>query len=186
MKSFNACAPTRVLLPVIMVLPFARPVAAQRAGPTVAVGMAVPRGPLGAERGAGPLGRIGLVFGASRAAVQFRIEAERAYMPARGAQTTSQSSSLTSTAVLGNVIVGPRGFTMPYLVVGGGIQWLRAGRLPSIYGATPGVRIGIGLRSRIGSTYPYVELLSHLNLTDFASAEWQAGHFLPVVAGVRF
>jgi len=107
-------------------------------------------------------------------------------MPGTGVPGDHTSFNVTSTAVLANLLVGARGITAPYVVLGAGVQSLEVEHVRNPYGLTGGLRAGVGLRARVRETLAYVELIAHLNLTDHGAGDFTAGYFFPVVAGVRF
>jgi hypothetical protein len=172
-------------LAVVLCLSIASTAQAQTAA-TVGVGLAVPGGALGAQRTLGPLARLGVTFGSPTKAIQFRFEGEVARMPGPGGPDAWSSSDFTSVAALANLLVGTRGSTAPYLLLGAGIQQLQATGIKNPYGPTGGLRLGFGVRGRVRRARGYVEAISHLNLSDFAAGDFEPGFFFPVVVGVRF
>jgi hypothetical protein len=157
-----------------------------QAAPTIGVGVAIPGGALGEQRNPGPVVRIGVTFGPPTKAAQFRLEGEVAHMRGNGSANSWSNSHFTSIAALANLIVGPRGLAAPYVLLGAGIQRLQATGVQNPYGVTGGLRLGLGVRGHVRQTHGYVEIVSHLNLTDFAAGDFEAGFFFPVVVGVRF
>lgn len=150
--------------------------------------MAIPVGSLGEARTLGPVLRAGLVFGAPTRDFQARLEVEGAWMPGdRGASTLCcRARDFESLGAFGMLAIGPETRIAPYVIIGGGFQWLRVQGVTNPYGTTGGVRGGVGVRGQLRGMLIHLEITPHANLTDFGAGEYDAGVFLPLVAGIRF
>jgi hypothetical protein len=149
-------------------------------------GFAIPGGPLGANRGLGPLARFSVGFGSPTSARMFRIDGEVAHMLGGGGPSPWSDASLTSFAAIANLISAWPGERAPYLVLGGGFQRLQVSGEPNPYGVTPGLRAGVGTRAPFRRSQLSFEIAAHLNVTDFAAGEYSFGYFFPIIAGLRF
>jgi hypothetical protein len=113
-------------------------------------------------------------------------------MPGRGADAPgggSNRGTLRSVGGLASVLVGARGSpkVAPYGLVGFGLERLSVTGVNNPYGTTAALRAGFGVQWRMRTRTMFVEIASHVALTDFATgAEFATGVRVPIAIGVRF
>ena len=164
---------------------------AQGVSPTASFGVAIPTSYYADHRTAGPVIRGGLTLGGPQRRVRLRLEGEGVWLPARGGsapRTGSADSALRSIAVAGSLLVGPRNQRFaPYMLVGGGPQWLRIRGSVNPYGAVPGLHAGIGFRARGARVSWLAEISWHAVLSGFGTGhELSPGTYTPLTLGIEF
>jgi hypothetical protein len=163
---------------------------AQGLGPTASVGIALPTGGYAMHRAAGPVLRAGLALGERVDRVGWRLEGEAAWFPDNDSAPSSGGGidgDLRSIAAIGSLVAGPRRRGLaPYVIVGGGPQWIRVRGAVNPYGTSLGLRAGVGLRFRGESMSLLAELAGHAVLSDFGTREYTAGTYVPLTIGVVF
>ncbi len=180
--------PVRKLAGLALLLAVAAPtrVRAQPPEPSVAVGLALPRGDFGARHAPGPVVRGGLTYGdRARSHVRLRLDLEAALLPGRAPHPgTFQSVSALVSLLVGATAAPP---VAPYGLVGLAVERLAITGARNPYGTTVGLRAGFGVRARVWSRPMFVEVAPHLALTDFATgSDYSAGVRVPLVLGVAF
>ena len=168
-------------------------VSAQSVEPSLALGVAVPTGGLGAQRSAGPLLRAAVTLGnRERRHVRFRLELEGAWLVGDERRAVSRSWSagmFRAVSGLATMVVGARGTptVAPYLIIGMGLQRLSVVGVTNPYGMTFGVRGGAGLQWRVGSRTMFAEVSSHAAATDFGTtSDFSLATYVPITIGIRF
>lgn len=164
--------------------------AAQTARPEIAAGVAVPAGALAAQRVAGPLVRAGVVLGAPSRIVRVRLDAEAAWMPARGRTVpiSSASGTLRTVGAVASMLVGPAEPRIaPYLLAGISAQRMQVNGHPNPYGTLAGVRLGVGVRRTVGTHELRAEVAEHAVLSDYGTGrDFAVGTYWPISFGVTF
>ena len=159
----------------------------------VSGGVAVPVGAWGETRTPGPVVRASATLGAPTRAVRARADLEGAWLfyqadRARGPVGSNQQGDLRALSAVASILVGGTGPRIkPYLVAGLSAQRLTVEGARNPYGTTAGLRIGAGLRWRIGRAELHGEITRHSALTDFATGQDAVGGvYIPIVVGVSF
>ena len=100
----------------------------------------------------------------------------------------SFTGDLRILSVLASVLLAPNnGIVRPYLVLGGGPQWLTVPDDVNPYGTLYGVRAAIGLEGKWSGRKWRAELGAHAVLSDYATGrDFGLGTFVPVMVGVQF
>ena len=165
--------------------------AAQGISPTASVGVAIPTAHYGVHRTPGPVVRGGLALGSPDRRVGWRLEGEGTWLPDRGdgaPRLGSGSGSLRSVAVVGSLLAGPRHQrAAPYVIVGGGPQWIRVQGAVNPYGAVMGLHAGVGYRVRGEHVSWLGEVAWHVVASDFGTGrEYTAGTYFPFTVGIEF
>jgi hypothetical protein len=168
-------------------------VSAQSVEPSLALGVALPTGGLGAQRTAGPLLRAAVTLGdRQRRHVRLRFELEGAWLVGDERRASSGSWSagtLRAVSGLATMVVGARGSpaVAPYLLVGMGLQRLAVAGVSNPYGMTFGIRGGAGLQWRVGPRTMFAEVSSHAAATDFGTtSDFSVATYVPITIGIRF
>jgi len=159
---------------------------AQPPEPSVGVGFAFARGALGALQAPGPVVRGGLTYGdRDHAHVRLRIDLEATLLPGRTATRGTIRSGSALLSLLVGATAGP--VVSPYGLVAVAVERFALTGARNPYGTTAGLRAGVGVRSRVRSWPVYVEVASHLALTDVGTGrDYAVGLRIPVVMGVAF
>ena len=168
-------------------------VSAQSVEPSLALGVAVPTGGLGARRTAGPVLRAAVTLGdRERRHVRFRLELEGAWLvgdePRAGSGSWS-AGTFRAVSGLATMVVGARGSptVAPYLIIGMGLQRMSVVGRTNPYGATFGVRGGAGLQWQVGPRTMFAEVSSHAAATDFGTtSDFSLATYVPITIGIRF
>jgi hypothetical protein len=168
-------------------------VSAQSVERSVALGVAVPTGGLGAFRSLGPLLRGAVTLGnRERRNVRLRLELESAWLVGDEKRAPSGSWSagtFHTVSGLAAMIVGARGTpsAAPYLLLGLGMQQMSVEGAKNPYGLSVGVRAGVGLQWRAGRRTMFGELATHAAATDFGTtSDFSLATYVPVAIGIRF
>lgn len=170
----------------------ATPLGAQGVSLGVAAGVAVPTGPLGANRSPGPVAQASVYLGGFGRRVRGRVDVEAAWFPGGGQPpgrlASSDEGDLRVSGVLASLVVGPRGGPVrPYALVGAGAQGLSVPGRTNPYGAVPGVRAGVGVRATVWGLRLHAELVPHAILSDYGTGrDFEIGTYWPITVGVRF
>jgi hypothetical protein len=171
------------------------PLAAQRPlQPEVAVGVAMPTGPLGGRYHTGMLLRAGMLIVDSARVWRLRVDGEVLQLRARTGVAPSGVGPPTgvyrSVGTMATLVVGQaRHVVAPYVVVGLGMQQVRVDGITYKWnGVVPAGRIGGGLRANVGRYRVSMELARHLVFSGRGTAEeyrfWAS--YRPFTLGVAF
>lgn len=157
----------------------------------VAAGVAVPTGLAGRNRGAWPLVRVSIQERQSMSLVRTRLDAEALWMSANAASNSGPTrvGSLQAISAVYNVLAAPvRTGIVPYGLAGAGLQWLRDGTPDTYPGVLVGVRLGAGLRGRVGACRVSLEIASQAAVfSSYGSVPNRSvGAYWPVTPGLTF
>lgn len=154
-------------------------------------GITVPVGEWSERRGAGLSTMVSVELRLS-SMWALRLDAERSALRARpappGSETDPDYADLRSWgASLNGVLNFPEARVTPYILLGiGGYKLQVVDRARNPYGRTSAIQAGIGLNSNLWKRVnPFLEARGMLHLTDYASSEYSASAYLPILIGVR-
>jgi hypothetical protein len=169
------------------------PLGAQSVERSLAVGLAIPTGGLGAQRTAGPALRAAATFGdRQRRHVRLRLELEGAWLigdERRAGSGSWRTGTMRTVSGLASMLVGATGTpaVAPYFVVGVGVQRMSIVGVTNPYGLTFGVRGGAGLQWQVGRRTMFAEVSSHAAATDFGTtSDFSLATYIPLTIGIRF
>jgi len=158
--------------------------------PELALGTAIPTGPLGAHHDAGRLLRAGVFIGPrdSPGRLYLGLEDVRFGEEVRLPPGVSARGALRMTSALANLTFGPTSTPVaPYVLVG-----LAAHRMTIVgsvnpYGTVIGARAGVGLRLDTPQLSARIEVASHVIASDYATGkDFSFGRYVPVILGLSF
>lgn len=190
-RRWRTCKPCAALVALLTVNSLALPAQSTTYAYEVAVGVAVPTGILGRDRGAWPLVRIGVHKLEPTKRIHARLDGEVFSMPGRAARVTQTSPAgrLTSIGVaLNGIMASKRKGIAPYGLAGIGVHWLANGTADAYSGGLMGLRVGAGIHATVGSFRIVAELASQAAIlsTYGGVGNPKVGAYWPVSIGLRF
>lgn len=173
----------------VAVFAFMVPLRAQGLAFKAGAGAAIPFGGAGDIRDPGPAALASLEFGLGPE-LSFRLDAEWSVLHAPSApagQAFRYADVRSVGASLNGVLRSPQDVLTPYLLVGIGAYRLQEiDRERSPYGTTGALQAGIGIDGSFWERVnPFAEARAMVHVTDYASDEFSATVYWPVLIGLR-